>query len=159
MQDIIVKANCESDLYNHYSGTSELSTDLREYIELKQRRISLHQDMRIIIVTKQPVDEERMKQAFNDWYDEEFILLKREARINIMRQLWMFIIGAMFIAVSITIEKFVDKVAFTILSTIGAFAMWEMAGVWIIQNPRLRQRRRMLRQLRDKCTIEFHCKP
>lgn len=114
--------------------------------------------MRIIIVTKQPVDEERMKQAFNDWYDEEFMLLKREA-INIMRQLWMFIIGAMFIAVSITIEKFVDKVAFTILSTIGAFAMWEMAGVWIIQNPRLRQRRRMLRQLRDRCTIEFHCKP
>ena len=115
--------------------------------------------MLIIIVTKQPVDEERMKQAFNDWYDEEFLLLKREARINIMRQLWMFIIGAMFIAVSITIEKFVDKVAFTILSTIGAFAMWEMAGVWIIQNPRLRQRRRMLRQLRDRCTIEFHCKP
>jgi len=35
MQDIIVRANCESDLYNHYSGTSELSTDLREYIELK----------------------------------------------------------------------------------------------------------------------------
>ncbi len=158
MKDIIIRANCESDLYNHYSGNPELSTDLREYIELKQRRISQHQDMRIIIVTKQPVDEERMKQAFADWNDEEWQLLKREARTNITRQLWMFFLGAIFIAVSISLEKFVDKVAFTILSTIGAFAMWEMAGVWIIQNPRLRQRRRMLRQLRDRCTIEFHCK-
>lgn len=93
------------------------------------------------------------------FFNEEWQLLKREARINITRQLWMFILGALFITVSVSIEKFVDKVAFTILSTIGAFAMWEMAGVWIIQNPRLRQRRRMLRQLRDRCTIEFHCKP
>lgn len=98
MKDIIIRANCESDLYNHYSGNPELSNDLREYIELKQRRISTHQDMRIIIVTKQPVDEERMKQAFADWNAEEWQLLKREARINITRQLWMFILGALFIA-------------------------------------------------------------
>jgi len=46
MKDIIIRANCESDLYNHYSGTPELSTDLREYIELKQRRISQHRKIR-----------------------------------------------------------------------------------------------------------------
>ena len=65
----------------------------------------------------------------------------------------MFAVGVCFIAVSLALESKVGVVWFTVLSTIGAFSMWEAASIWIIQNPRLRLRKRIVGKLKDNISI------
>ena len=70
-----------------------------------------------------------------------------------VEQLWMFAIGVLFIAVSLILEKRIPVVWFTVLSTIGAFSIWEAASIWIVRNPALRLNRKMVSKIRDDTIV------
>jgi hypothetical protein len=53
------------------------------------------------------------------------------------------------------LQPTVGVVWFTVLSTIGAFSMWEAASIWIIQNPKLRMRKRAISRLKERFTLSF----
>ena len=72
-----------------------------------------------------------------------------------IQQLWMFIVGFVFIGLSLMIDETSNAVLFTVLSTIGAFSMWEAASIFIIQNPKLRRRKFILKKLSHDIIINF----
>ena len=54
----------------------------------------------------------------------------------------MFGIGVLFIGVGLLLADRLPALTGEIISTIGAFSMWEAAGIWIVENPgnRIKQR-------------------
>jgi len=89
------------------------------------------------------------------WIKNEKQELKREEHASKLRQIWMLVIGVVFVAVSIAVELLVSEFSFTILSTIGAFALWEAANLWIVETPQLRIPRILVRHMNENYTVIF----
>ncbi len=96
-----------------------------------------------------------MKQAFHQWICDEDEGIKREFHKNNVQQAWMFGVGVLFIAVSLLLDGKVGMVWYTVLSTIGAFSMWEAAGIWIIHNPKLRMRKKIAKAIGENAEIKI----
>ena len=132
----------ESELYNPLDPEQLLmSDDVRGYLRAKAAERPRSEMMKVRIESDRPVDRERVKAGFAALIEGERAGLKRERRQNTIKQLWTFLIGIILISVSIVIRKSVPELIATIVSTIGAFAVWEAAGVWILDNPAARQKK------------------
>ena len=89
------------------------------------------------------------------WIKKERHELQREEHTNKLHQTWLLIIGVAFVAVSIAVELMVSEFSFTVLSTIGAFALWEVANGWIVDNPQLHIRRLLVKHMNNNYTVIF----
>ena len=144
----------DRDLYNRFDpGSDHLSEDVKFYITERLKDRDPGDKMEICVVSESPVDQDRIVRAFYKWADDEERAIKKEFRKNMVEQLWMFAIGVLFIAVSLILEKRIPVVWFTVLSTIGAFSIWEAASIWIVRNPALRLNRKMVSKIRDDTIV------
>lgn len=158
MYVIKLKIKDEEDLYDPFAYEEELlSDDVKSYVIERLAKRDLGERAEIHIISPAPLNQGRIKRAFYTWIDEEEEAIKREFRRNMVQQLWLFAIGVAFIALSLLVESKVSVVWFTVLSTIGAFSMWEAASIWILQNPMLRLRRRVNRKIKNNGEIKFRC--
>lgn len=62
-----------------------------------------------------------------------------------LKQFWMFGIGVLFIAFGLYTSDKLPALIGEIISTIGAFAMWETASIWIVENPENRIKQRWIK--------------
>ena len=60
-------------------------------------------------------------------------------------------------ALSLLVQSQVNTLTYTILSTIGAFAMWVAAAIWIVENPKRRVRRHIFDKLKQDVDVEIIC--
>lgn len=111
--------------------------------------------VQLIFQSREPMDEQRVRDSISMWIKNEKHELKREEHASKLRQIWMLVIGVVFVAVSIAVELLVSEFSFTILSTIGAFALWEAANLWIVEPPQLRIRRILVRHMNENYTVIF----
>lgn len=148
----------EADLYDPFDSDKNLSGDVKDYMIRKARMATIKNPISINIRSASPVNEEDVKNSFYKWVEEENTAIRLEHHRNSMKQLWMFLVGVAFIAVSLILEPMINRISFTVLSTIGAFAMWEAASVWIVQNPGLRLRKMLFRRISESGEVNFFIK-
>lgn len=111
--------------------------------------------LQLIFQSREPLDEQRVRDSISMWVKNEKHELKREDHTSKLRQMWMLAIGVVFVALSIAVELIVSEFSFTILSTIGAFALWEAANLWIVETPQLRLRRLFVKHMNENYTVIF----
>ena len=58
-------------------------------------------------------------------------------------------IGAVFITLWLVAAVFPGGFWPEILSIIGSFAIWEASNIWIVENPKIKTRRKVSSSLRD----------
>ena len=153
---VTVEINNESDLYCPYNRDHEIKDTIASYIvqkvlENKKKK----DDIAIRIVSDEPVDEDSVREAFKQWSAAECTRIKKETRIKIIQLIWMLGIGIGFVALSLALKPYVNNILFTVISTIGAFAIWESASIWIIDSPALRLRSRMFKKWFDELELIF----
>lgn len=155
MKEIIINVDSESDLYSTFGGVGDLSEEFKDFVIDKLKDTDLLEPVQFIFVSQEAVDEQRVRDSISTWIQDEKHDIQREEHTNRLRQLWMLIIGVVFVALSIVVEVLVGEISFTVLSTIGAFALWEAANVWIVENPHLRHRRHLVKHMSNNYTIIF----
>ena len=154
MNTIKLRIEEEKELYNHFDPDGTLlSEDVKTYVLSQVTEKPMPDPYTISIVSPAAVDEDRVRLAFNRWIVEEEKTIKEGYKSNILQQIWMFFIGVVFITLSLFLKEKVSVVWFTVLSTIGAYSMWEAASIWIIHNPRLRRRLIMVKKLKNDTRI------
>jgi len=159
---IALSVENEKELYNALDPQQDLlSGDVKEYLTEKLQSLDKKDDVELCVCAKSPIDEERLKSAIDRWVQEENASLIATRRRNTLQQIWMFGLGVLFITISLALQPVVNVVWFTVLSTIGAFSMWEAASIWIVQNPKLSMRKRIVARLSKQLTYRFstseHC--
>lgn len=148
MHTIKLHIEKENDLYNSFNPDEDLiSEDVKSYMLDQIRDKAIGDDVQLQIISPEEIDEERISRAVHNWAEKDKKVIKADFRKNVVQQIWMFGIGVVFIALSLMLESRVGVVWFTVLSTIGAFSMWEAASIWIVQNPKLRIRKRIIGKL------------
>ena len=161
MQDITLNVADEEQLYNSFDPQRDLlNDDVKDYLLRKVQIEGQAGSVNLELRSTTPIDEERFAAGIRRWVEEEKQSIHVTHRRNMIQQAWMFGAGVLFIALSLVLQPTVNVVWFTVLSTIGAFSMWEAASIWIVQNPKLRLRKHAVNRLEKKLTLRFSvCAP
>ena len=156
MEIIRLKVKNESDLYNPFDADGKmLSEDVRNYIMEKLRLCKLSNGIETRIITDAEIDSDKIEKTLREWSEREETYVKKTYRRNLLQQFIMFAIGVAFITLSLVIQADIPIVVYTVLSTIGAFSIWEACSIWIVKNPELRFKKRMLKVMRDNSTVRI----
>ena len=130
-----IKIDNENELYNSFDKFDEtLSEDLISYINNKEEIASIKEKEDIEIISLVKIDENKFKNAFYKYCNEQLILINRKQKINRTKQIWLLIIGILFIIFSITLTDRINVIILEIISTIGSFSIWESANSWLLQS-------------------------
>ena len=155
MKGIYINVESESDIYSTFGGPGDLNGEFVDYVIGKLKESEILEPVQLVFQSQEPMNEQRVRDSLSMWIKKERHELQREERANKLRQLWLLIIGVAFVAVSIAVEVLVSEFSFTVLSTIGAFALWEVANGWILENPQLRIRRLLVKHMNNNYTVIF----
>ena len=148
MNKIKLLAEDEKELFHSYDPDEESFTDdIKSYLLHCLKKIDADREITLQVISAQPISEERIQKAADNWIKEEKEEIREQNRENMIHQLWMFGIGIVFLSISIILQPKVDLIWYTILSTIGSLSIWEAASVWIVENPKLRKHLKTLEKL------------
>ncbi len=145
-KQVLLTIREESELYNPFDG-SLLSGDVIDY--LGERIRGTQGDIVLNIRSGCALDEERVRKTFVNQCTEFLARLKDDKKRNSLRQLFMFIIGVVFIVLWLVVSAVYEGVWAEVLSIIGSFAVWESANIWIVDKPEIRMNELLLKRLRD----------
>lgn len=130
-----IRIENENELYNSFDKYEEtLSENLISYITCKESITPIKERETIKIYSKENLNEDKFKNAFNKYCDDQLILIKRKQKINSTKQIWLLFIGMLFIVFSITLTNKINIIILEIISTIGSFSIWESANSWLLQS-------------------------
>ena len=155
MKEIYINVDSESDIYSTFGGPGDLNGEFVDYVVGKLKDSELLEPVQLIFQSREAMDEQRVRDSISMWIKNEKHELQREEHTNKLHQLWLLIIGVVFVAISIAVELLVSEFSFTVLSTIGAFALWEVANGWIVENPQLRLRRLLVKHMNNNYSVIF----
>ena len=120
-----IKISNEDELYNSFDKYGEtLSEDLRSYINNKSEIALTNVKEDIEIISSKKIDENKFKNSFEKYCDEQLILLNRQQKVNKTKQ----------IIFSILLTDKINLIILEIISTIGSFSIWESANSWLLQS-------------------------
>ena len=143
--EINLRIHSEDELYNSFDEDHQtISSDIIDYLYSRYQEKELHEKLTVHIISDVPIDIDNLKAAFRFYLDSQRKTLAKERRKNTIKQLWMFGIGVLFIGLGIYASGRLPALPGEIISTIGAFSMWEAASIWIVENPKNRVSRRWL---------------
>lgn len=149
--EIKIRIHEEDDLYNPLDPDRELiSDDVVDYVERKYSEDFDPLDRIVItVISDVPLEEERVRENFRHYMQDEQEILSKEQHRTAVKQAWLFLVGIIFIAVWLVFAVNTDNVFIEVLSIIGSVAMWEAADIWIVEAPETRIRKRRLQRLED----------
>ena len=143
---IKLRIHSEDELYNPFDEDNRtLSSDVADYLYERYKEKGLKEKLEIHITSDEDIDIEKLRSAFFSYCDSQRMQLLKEKNRNMIKQAWMFGIGVLFIAFGLYASDRLPALTGEIISTIGAFSMWEAASIWIVQNPENRIRQRWIK--------------
>lgn len=149
MYEIKLKIREESDLYSPFDESfCTLNADVIDYLNKQYAKKGMDREIALRIKSDTPIDRERVRKAFRELIREQELHNEKQKRINLLKQLWLFSVGIVFVAAAIFLGGKLDSMLFELISIVGSFAIWEAANIWIVENPKARLRKIMLGRLK-----------
>lgn len=123
----------ESDLYNSFDRYNKtLSEDLISYVSKKLELATIKDQIQIEIISDEKLDEKSIKTTFEEYCDEQLKINAKNSKMNTTKQIWLLVIGLVFISISFALSSISESLLYTVISTIGSFSIWESANGWIV---------------------------
>ena len=143
--EINLRIHSEDELYNPFDEEHQtISSDVIDYLYSRYQEKDLRDKLTVHIISDDPIDVDNLQAAFRGYLNSLQKTLAKERRKNAVKQIWMFGIGVLFIGSGLIMSDRLPALSGEIISTIGAFSMWEAASIWIVENPKNRISRRWL---------------
>ena len=140
----------EQDLYEGFDAAGlTLSESLKGYLSDFMEDRKLGDNVRLELTSEHALDIDRFRQA----YGEHIKKLRQRSQRDIKRQLFNALrllgIGIVFVLIGIIFAGGMGEVTAAIVSTIGSFAIWEAAAVWLEEMPIIKAKDRILLRLSE----------
>lgn len=156
MHEINLRIHDEKELYDPFDESCRtLNSDVSDYLAGQYGRKEAGDEILLKIKCDGAVNFERVRGAFQELIREQELRNANQKRLNMVKQIWLFSIGVVFVAAGILLDSVLGSVPVELISIVGSFAVWEAANIWIVENPRTRLARRTLKKLNaTKIVIE-----
>lgn len=145
----------EEDIYNIFSNKTQFKDEFIQYITQKTKEDSSHKNIILRLESECAIDEDLFRNTLISFLKGRKNSVNQMLKRTFYNQTLMFFIGSCFIALSLLLQNSIPLLAYTILSTIGAFSIWEAAAIWIKERPRLRYIKKVLDKYHKTHLIEF----
>ena len=130
-----IKIDNENELYNSFDKYEEtLSEDLITYMNNKEEVVPIKERETIELISSQKIDENKFKKAFEKYCNEQLMIIKKKKKINNTKQIWLLVLGIIFIIFSVALADKLNVIVLEIISTIGSFSIWESANSWLLES-------------------------
>lgn len=154
--EIKLKIHEESDLYSTFDPEKEiLSDEVSSYLKKKFSENTFpFEKIELKIISEMPLNQERCKKNIRAYVENELNLLSRQKKRSIVKQIWLFALGIIFIALWLFLERITESVLATVVCIVGWFAVWEAANIWLVESPEMRIEKLRLQKM-QKTEIKF----
>ncbi len=151
MNEIKLKIHDESDLYSSLDPDMELlSEDITSYFQRKYTEKTSPLDKTIIhIFSDVPINEERVRKNIKSYTENELVILAKKKKRSLIKEVWLFILGIIFIALWLFLESVTESVVATVVCIVGWFAVWEAANIWLVESPEMRLAKLQLKKMEN----------
>ena len=148
--EVSIRISSEADLYNPLDPTGEkLSDDVVSYIVNELSIKGVEKKSKLTIICGSKVDEDKVRASVVKAVNDNITVIDREKRTNTLNQFRLILIGVIVISFWLTISAVIKDLWVEILSIIGSFAIWEASNIWIVENPKLKAKRRISASLKE----------
>lgn len=139
---IEIKISEEEELYNKFDCKKEtLSDEFVNYITEKMSIIPVYKQIVLEIDTKNDIDLQQFEICFENYINKEIEEIEKKIKFNNIKKIRLFIIGLIFIILSIALSNIFNTIIIELLSIIGSFAIWEMTDLMLLANRDLKLRK------------------
>lgn len=142
-KNIEVDLSNDEDLLEKYNE-NKISKEMLEYIIEQAMFINKNQKIKIIINKKYETNRNITK-MIKDGLKDEYNMGIRERHDNNMKQLWLLVLGIIFLFLSTLIEE--DVIWKELLLIIAWVPIWEMIEVELFPDLEGRKRRKIIKKL------------
>ena len=118
--------NKESDLYNPYDPSqNRINEGVHNYLKsyCSASETSEHKNDTLQIITDSPIDADRFQGVLHAAVKRDIAEFDRQIARNDRRAVWEIIVGLLFMAISIALAIYLDKLLLTIVSMFGTMAV------------------------------------
>ena len=118
--------NKESDLYNPYDPSqNRINEGVYNYLKsyCSASETSEHKNDTLQIITDSPIDADRFQGVLHAAVKRDIAEFDRQIARNDRRVIWEIIVGLLFMAISIALAIYLDKLLLTIVSMFGTMAV------------------------------------
>ena len=157
-REIRLKIHEESDMFSPYDPDQELlSEDISDYLvryyENKHRRN--REDFVIHVFSDTPVNEERVKRAIRDHFEQEKSNNKHEMLLETFKEILLAGLGLILLSIWFFLSSTRESVWMEMLSIMGWVAIWEATSIAIMRRPELYHVRKIYdRALKAQIIVE-----
>ena len=156
--EININVKDENVLYNSFNEFNKtLSDDVYNYIKSREKLAHLTDKIQLNLISSEDINKDNFIEAFHNYIDEQLELNKKEIKFSVQNQIWMLLIGIIFIIFSIGLSQKLNEVIIKIIATIGSFSIWESANSFLVVRRRLKAKKLRLYRLKN-CEIIFKLK-
>lgn len=142
----------ESDLYNPYDPCkTKVNEGVYRYLKsyCSDTEVSEHTFDTLQIITDSPIDVDRFQKTLQDAVNRDLAEFDRQIDMNDKRVIWEIIVGVVFIALSIMLTIYLDKLLLTIVSVFGTMAVRDAIQLKTTINHNIKHLKRQLDPIGD----------
>ena len=145
----------EQSLYTPFSPADELDESVRSYIRSKVAEDKLRQNFHLIVMSQEPVDEERFRTAVSNWIRDEKAACNGDEKETVIRLAGSLVFGTILILLSIELEAQFDVVKYSLMPIMASLALSNAAGILIEKIPMIRATKWILAETEKNNMITF----
>ena len=148
--EIQLNISNEEQLYNSFDKFNKtLSDDVYSYINSRIEFSHITDKIEIVVNSDEKINNENFINSYNTYIDEQLNLAEKEGKLNTTKQIWLLLIGVLFIAISLMFNEKLNVIFLEIVSTIGSFSLWESANSWLIERKVIVGKKLKLKRLKN----------
>ena len=145
----------EQKLYTPFSPDNDFNEPVKAYIRSKMVGKGDHQSIRLTVMSREPLDEERFRSAVANWIRDEKAIFRKAGK-DLMRLLaGLLILGSILIVLSLALEKHVEVLKYSLLPVMGSLALSRAAGILVLKMPTNTKSEKLIREMEENSVITF----
>lgn len=154
-KDITLVVDNEESLYSAFSPEAEFSEPVKAYIRSKAAGENHGGSIRLTVVSREHLDEERFRSAVSNWIRDEKVLFRRTEKETVLMLIGLLIFGSILLVLSLALEERVEVLKYSLLPIMGSLSLGNAARIMIIEMPTIRAKRWMIGEMEKDSVITF----
>lgn len=155
LKSISLVVDNEQDLYTPLSPDPEFNFAVKQYLKTKAADVDDSQNIKMTVLSKKPIDEEKFRSAVSNFIQDEKRVLKIEEKDTIRMLIGLLVFGSVFILLSLSLEKMIDVLKYSLMPIMGSLALSRAVHILIMELPTIHARKWIINGLEKNSVIIF----
>ncbi len=145
----------EALLYSPFSPDDEFHSDFKLYIRSKMSVGAYDRRVKMTVLSRVRLDEDKFRRAVADWVREEQALFARKYTETIRLLIGLLAVGSIMILLCLGFRTQSSVLRYSILPVMGSLSLTRAGGILLIDLPTVKATKWLIRELEHNSEIVF----